>query len=70
MAKGKTTKKGNPKGKVSKQKRNIRIWQTQQPFEQDAKRPAGQYCGASAPSLMKKYISLAWQVLTLNYWPR
>jgi len=64
MAKGKTTKTGNLKSG------NIRISQTQQSFDQDVKCSVGPQGAASEPPLMKKYISLAWQLLTLNYWPR
>jgi hypothetical protein len=62
MAKGKTT--GNLKGG------NIRNSQTEQSFEQDVKCLVGSPGAASEPALMKKYISLAWQLLTLNHWPR
>jgi hypothetical protein len=63
MAKAQTTKKGNLKGGP------IRISQARQSFEQDVKRPAGPQGATGAPPLIKKYISRAWQLLTLNHWP-
>jgi len=57
MAKSKTTsKRGGPKKKPSKRKRNrdLRPSQTRQPFEQDTKRRIGQFGGAGEPPLMKK----------------
>jgi len=70
MAKGKTTERSQPKKKTSKhkRKRDIRPLQTRQPVKQDAQRRIGQDSSAAEP-LIKKYISRAWQVLTLNYWP-
>ena len=55
MAKGnKTGKRGQPKRKKRGRKSEIPSGQTNQPFEQDAKRRIGQYGGEGEPPLMKK----------------
>jgi hypothetical protein len=53
MAKKKATKRSRPKKKATKRprKRNISP-QTNQPFEQDAKRRIGQFGGAGEPPRM------------------
>jgi hypothetical protein len=57
MAKSKKTgKRKQPKKKTGKRRRKADIvsGQTNQPFEQDAKRRIGQYGGEGEPPLMKK----------------
>jgi hypothetical protein len=54
MAKKKATKRSRPKKKATKRPRKRSISpQTNQPFEQDAKRRIGQYGGAGEPPIMK-----------------
>jgi hypothetical protein len=56
MAKKKATKRSRPKKKTTTKRRSKRSIspQTNEPFEQDAKRRIGQYGGAGEPPLMKK----------------